>query len=583
MASYAEWNNALVEYFVSGVPKGVSVFLSVDDAAIIDIGNRFAEWGLHVEDCVTDFLQAIRCQCVFGGRVYLDAIADSDESEVPRCVGFLSTMILAAHHMAAEEDNVDIISDINYFKRLREVLGLSREDGGRPPGLTPPGVEIPLWDSWNLWLAHNGWLPSAERGSSVVDKFIHYPLSQALLREGDKEKLERLFRGQERAHRLSRRWDRDQLGAWLRSTPSLLPSSYLRQLIQEPDPRRFEAINDALHEVYSTLDWDENTLTSSTHGNPLSQRRLTAGIYRDANANTGTINYLLYPRQPKRSQGEQLQLWKDGKALTLRNERPGWFYPLWAESPRGGVHYEVRGSAQVKELVLPERRFWILVRDPESSDSGDFGSWGLPEVGETFLLLCRKECAEQMSIFRDEALINWDHEFGFSHSGEEWVEYRECMVLTQNWEGVLPQDAELYEALKSNAFASISLAGGLRAPRQGAWLEGYGPEVKVNAFEYPVMLDLFDIHDPEEPIKEIAVASGVIMDDFKQLESGTYILKAYERGGTKVISQRSLRILPWEELSAAVPTQANVIKLNNFTLEGGVLKANEQQDVEEVD
>jgi hypothetical protein len=583
MASYSEWNNALAEYFVSGVPKGTEVFLSVDNGALADVGNRFTDEGLSDDECVDDFLKSVRKQCVGVGKVYLDSISDFEANTVPQCVGFLGAMVLAAHRMATEGDEIEIISDINYFTRLRQVLGLPEEDGGRPRGMRPAGEEEVLWKNWNSWLIQNGWLPSAERGKHLNDKFIHYPLSQALLREGDKGKLEQLFRREEKSRRLSRRWDRDQLGTWLRGSVTL-PSSYLRQLIQESAPRRSLAITEAIHEVYeSILEWDQNAATTHTMVNSGSQRRFFAGLYRNENAITGTINYLLYPRQPRRLHEEQLQVVKDGKPRRLRVERSGWFYPLWDESPRGGVQYEVLGSSQVKELVLPERRFWILTRDPDNPDSGVFGSWGTPEIGETFLLLCHKECAEQMGIFKDEALLKWNAEHTFAYSDEEWIEYRECMVLTQSWEGVLPQNNELYEALKPNASASISLAGGLRVPRLGAWLEGYGPEIRVNAFEYPIMLDLFDIYDPEEPIKETAVASSKILDEFMGLEAGTYILKAYERGGTKIISQRSLRILAWEEIDCSDPTKINVIQLNSFTLEGGIVKVVQQQDIEEAD
>ena len=33
MATYDEWNKAIAEYFVSGLPSGATVYLSVDEAA----------------------------------------------------------------------------------------------------------------------------------------------------------------------------------------------------------------------------------------------------------------------------------------------------------------------------------------------------------------------------------------------------------------------------------------------------------------------------------------------------------------------------------------------------------------------
>ena len=44
--------------------------------------------------------------------------------------------------------------------------------------------------------------------------------------------------------------------------------------------------------------------------------------------------------------------------------------PLWPGDPAGGAFYEVRGHPQITEIVLPERGFWILIRDPENEASG---------------------------------------------------------------------------------------------------------------------------------------------------------------------------------------------------------------------
>ncbi len=126
MANYSEWNNALAEYFVSGVPKGTEVFLSVDSAALADVGNRFTDEWLSDDKCVDDFLIAVRKQCVGVGKVYIDSISDFESDTVPPCVGFLGAMVLAAHRMATEGDEIEIISDINYFTRLRQVLGFQK-------------------------------------------------------------------------------------------------------------------------------------------------------------------------------------------------------------------------------------------------------------------------------------------------------------------------------------------------------------------------------------------------------------------------------------------------------------------------
>ena len=486
MANYDEWSKAITEYFVSGLSSGATVYLSVDEGALMNIGTRFEQSKANQVDWVEDFKRAVQSECVIGNQVYLDRTSGYLSDQTPRCAAFLAAMVLAAHHMVAEETEDEIIASINYFKRLRQVLGLPHEQGGRPDGLQQAGVEESLWQIWNRWLIRNGWLPSANRGSSVAQAYINYPLSQALLREADKKAMERLFREKEHSDQLSRVWDRDIVGSWIRMQQ--FNSKYLRELIQENDRSRYEAITDAIYEVYSSIDWDRNM---PQHGSRSTlQRRLTAQLYRNEDPIMGYIDYYLYPRQPRQFSGGTLKVIQNGCAHPLIKDRPGWFLPLWPENPAGGVSYEVIGHPQIKELVLPERRFWILIRDPENESSGVFAGWGHPGLGETFLLLCKKEYADQMENFKQEDLLKWDQDFSIN---EEWVEYRECMIISPSWEGIIPQHQDLYDALKPTISATISLKGGLRVPNQGGWLEGYAPEMTIIAFDDSIELKLLAV------------------------------------------------------------------------------------------
>jgi hypothetical protein len=446
------------------------------------------------------------------------------------------------------------------------------EKRGRPEGLRPAGVEENLWQIWNWWLIREGWLPSAEPGQSIIYKYINYPLSQALLREGDKERLERRFREEEKTGKLSRTWDRDKLGTWLRGYSLQFSSKYLRELIMESDPRRYEAIVDAVYEVYISIDWDQEISQTRRIGRLTTQRRLMAGLYRIEDPIMGTCDYYLYPRQPKRWRGGNLEVIRDAKSYPLREDRPGWCLPLWPELPSGGISYEVRGDTQIKELVLPERGFWLLVRDPENEESGVFASWGHPGLGETFLLLCRKEYDEQMEIFRQEDLLKWDHIFSID---DEWVEYRECMILSPSWDGVIPQREDLYDALKPTVSATISLKGGLRAPRQGGWLEGYEPEVTIVAFDDSVELKVLDVSCPDETIMNEIVNTNQIIC-LPSLNPGNYLVEARIAG--KLAVQRTLRILSWDAIDCAQPEYPFDVKVGTFALRGAVIKVNEVED-----
>ena len=573
MATYEEWNKAIAEYFVSGLPSGATVYLSVEEEVLMEIGTRFEQLEDDYVNWVEDFTEAVKSKCVIGNEIYLPRDVGYQSDQVPNCVAFLAAMVLAAHYMIGEEIENETILQTNYFTRLRQVLGLSDEETGRPEGLLPAGIEENLWHTWNRWLISNGWLHSAEQGQSNYNKYINYPLSQALLREADQEVLERLFRLKERDGTLSRVCDRDTISFWVRNQH--FGSKHLRDLIQDSDFRRYDVITDTIYDVYLSIDWDQD-LETERYTRSVRQRRMTAHLYRVEDGIIGDIEYYLYPRQPMKFGGGSLEIVHNGSIHPLREERQGWFMPLWPVDPAGGVLYEVRGHSQIKELVLPERNFWVLVRDPENDTSGIFAGWKPPGLGETFLLLCRKEYTEQLEVLKQEDLINWDHDFPVD---DEWVEYRECMIVSPDWEGIIPQHQDLYDTLKPGVSATISLKGGLRMPSQSGWMEGYGPEMTVWTFDDNVEVKLVDVSSPEELVWHQFIDTNKPIS-LPVLSPGAYLLEAYN--SRKLAAHpRVFQILPWDTLDCHQPKQPFGVNVGTFTLRGAKIKMNDTEGEEE--
>jgi len=180
-----------------------------------------------------------------------------------------------------------------------------------------------------------------------------------------------------------------------------------------------------------------------------------------------------------------------------------------------------------------------------------------------------------MEIFRQENLIKWDHIFSLTNMDGEWVEYRECMVLSPSWEDVIPLHQDLYDALKPTVSATISLKGGLRAPRQGGWLEGYEPEVTIVAFDDSVELKVLDVSRPDSPVRNEIVNTNQMIG-LPALNPGDYLVEAYTAG--KLAARRTLRILSWNSLNCAQPEQPFDVKVGTFALRGAIIKLNEVED-----
>ena len=399
MASYSEWNEAIAEYFAYGLTPGDTYYLSVDEDALIEI----ATYHLHESrspDAVRDFRGAVQEECVADRRVTLPKITPQRPNGPPACLAFLGTMVLAAYRMAPEDN----IAEINYFTRLREILGMVG-DRGRPPGLSAPGApEERLWVAFNTWILHNGWQPSADRDPDGPLKVTSYPLSQSVLRSGDREKLKRDSWNAESD--MGRDSDRERVSAWFFNRATDFLTHHIRKLAREETTDRYEAIADAVYNVYASIDWDQQVPDEGTLDCWRSPDRLMAGLYREFDPIFGTTTYFLFPRRQHKETRTGLSVVRNGKPEPLYRDQDGQFRPMWPVHPDGGETFKVTRDPRITDLYLPTRGFWVLTRDRYDDASGTFASRGAPRLGETFLLLCREECQEQLDILKDEGLCS---------------------------------------------------------------------------------------------------------------------------------------------------------------------------------
>src|SRR6266852_6204411 len=148
MPTYDEWNEALIGYLTRGVSRGGGILLDINDDILEDIGRQaFKMKSVNVTRWPDDFKRAVRAKCILGTRVSLQNLFGYTSNELPRGVAFLGAMVLAAYYMGED----DAVTSVNYFKRLREVLGLG-EGEGRPDGMEQ-GSEEAICEEYEEWVA----------------------------------------------------------------------------------------------------------------------------------------------------------------------------------------------------------------------------------------------------------------------------------------------------------------------------------------------------------------------------------------------------------------------------------------------
>jgi hypothetical protein len=532
VATYAQWNDALTEYFTYGAPVGSTIYLNVNDQALELIGAQF--WGATpVGGWGEDFLRAVRQALIHRGRVVLHPVEGRDARGRPLGVAFLGVLVLVATRM--DRDTEQGISERDYFTRLGEALGTepANQQVRRPKGMTSGAEgEEPLWLTWAAYLRRRGYLPTATGGKGAW-RYIGYAVSQTLVREPEKRRLYQIFE--------ARGWGAEPDPEWLvqRLRGEEVPAHVQRLL--EREGQAAEDVAHALGEVYR--EWYASRGEGGTPAAArLLSRHLTAGLYRTEHYRTGAVRYSLFPRQPRGLRLLEVTAELPEGPVRLQLERPGYYAPLGdldAAGLRHGLSLALSGHPHLNALVLPARDFWLLRADPDNA--GAFASLGRPEVGEHFLLLIRSEFQEALERLREQGLLQWQDATLWQ---EGWLEVAGVMVTANHWadaEGLAPR--ELLDALRPGSGLSLSLTGGLRVPQAGAWVANGPPSVTVASFFTEAFLSVRRGSEAiyaqaVEPNQPVLVPWG---------GPGDYELEAEARGQSQV---RLVKLLDWDELPA---------------------------------
>lgn len=562
MPTYEQWNTAIVDAFTRGVPSGAPVYLAVDDEALEEVGAASFPGVEPQAAWVEDFRQALRAKLIGAARVQLGRIDGQRSADgPPDCVAFLGAMVLAACRMQQQAN----ISELSYFQHLREFLGVD-EDPGPPPSSRPAGMpsgrEEPLWEAWNGWLSRRGFLPTASRGPEGGHKYINYPLSQALIREADRQHLDTVFRG--RAARIPQHCDPQTLAA-IAGDPNW-PTAHLREVMS--DGARRAAAEEVLFEAYESWKAGQHSgAASAGTGN----RPLIAGLYREEDPIGGTVGYRLFARM-RRGRDSTLRptITQEGQDQVLRPMREGWYEPtevhLDVGSVDAGARYPLAGLPGIDAVELPQRAFWMLVPEPEDPASGLFASWGPPRLGEPFILLARETLLRDLQLLKDEGLVVWDGEPRLTLPG--WVELHGFLAVSEAWDGVHTQDPQLFLELRPRSTLSISVSGGLRSPT-GAWLEGYGPEVVVHGFEGTGEIARSDLSGT-------AAGDSVVFQvnvpvSLQWGRAGTFRVVAST--GTEESPPRLVRVESWDSLQRREPERPEVQVFGEVVVNGATVSA----------
>lgn len=197
---YQAWNDAIAEVVYPPLVSPAPVYLDLEDKPLLAIAAKLgipqareaaetslveaASWALGLDDPSrsVNFDRVTAAVSRWAARQRRGTVV-----EPPPVLPVLAVLSLAAERMSAS----DTMSDSNFYGRLNELLGLSADDT-RVQGAYRNVAER-LWHTLNLWLDSLGGTRGTPTAYALGKRYVGLPLSQALVRQTDREKLPAFF------------------------------------------------------------------------------------------------------------------------------------------------------------------------------------------------------------------------------------------------------------------------------------------------------------------------------------------------------------------------------------------------------
>ncbi|MCA9959244.1 MAG: hypothetical protein KC443_09420 [Anaerolineales bacterium] len=467
--TYDQWNLALAKHFYNESQAGKPVYLQVDDDILWQVAP---EIGI---DARTAFIAAVRHWSAldtepfyrfFRYRYWETTQLKSDPTIPPPFVAFLGFCVLAAFDMANDEN----VSSANYYARLQDLLGIKR-----PRKFDDVGE---LWERLNQWLDEDLEQKYGKATASYVNhRHVGYPISQALLRTADRQKLPDFY--------LSCGFEPDE--NWV--TPEYFKNELLREATKYSWPftsrvkRIFETKNsDAMtlvaRMVYAEYGgWDGRSSEEIRSGmQPIEPMTLQLELGYD------NFECTLYPCARSRN-GRQfpegVYQYQAPRSIKLQPDSNllDWFSALPAEPFLSWLFAEkeilLSQGQQYRQQFIPSP-IMLFQEDQEGELGGYVHYPKQPVLRETYQLLCHNRLRSQVTSYLqqsgayDEILTNDNPIY------KEWVCFRDVRI-THRVENV---NDDLVTLLPKSVGISLFRKGGLRLGRD-RYMQGGEPIVEI--------------------------------------------------------------------------------------------------------
>lgn len=187
--AYRAWNDRIRDVVYPELETPVPVYMDLEGHRLAALAHHAgcseAEVPTHLAGVVAATADIGTCRVFAPHSVLFSSWLRTGSTEAPPILPLLAVFSLAAERMA----HSDHMAANNYYGRLVELIGGDRETIGQ----SYRRVAEPFWRGLNVWLNAMGGGRGIPTATSVGHRYVGLAVSQALIREADRERLERFF------------------------------------------------------------------------------------------------------------------------------------------------------------------------------------------------------------------------------------------------------------------------------------------------------------------------------------------------------------------------------------------------------
>lgn len=392
--TYYRWNEAIAEVLFPEVDDSQPVYLDFEE----DSQRALGEWlGIPWDSVEAELVKSVRSTLDLGApsaRLFeahdevLERWLASDDSGPPPVLPVLSLFSLAAERMSAGQG----FSASNYYGRLSEVLQL---DDGINLTTGYQRVAERFWGALNWWLEDLGGSRGLPTARAVTHRFVGLSVSQALIRDVDRDRLIDFFvtHGYPPGAVARPQELELPLDSWIQQHPSPV-SHQLRQLWRRKNER--QQICNVVANALET--WDGRVARQSDGGASGGRRiGLSVSISKFPSRRV-SITALVYLEDPTEPRDAQLLSSEDQRLISLL---PGTHSAL-SLGQRGELEHQslMEGILRVRDTRsgavaqrLPKRL--VVFRNDPLSNRMIEATQGVM-LGEELVILARQELAGKL-------------------------------------------------------------------------------------------------------------------------------------------------------------------------------------------